>query len=74
MVYIKYNTKPFNKYIKLNYEGLKAHNECCGDIVVNLLKGYIVVSNNESQKDVVNTKYEYYGEAGLRDDKLVTLV
>jgi hypothetical protein len=30
----------FNKYAKVNWEGLKACGECCDDLMINLFKGY----------------------------------
>jgi hypothetical protein len=32
--------KEFNKYVKLNWEGLKACRKSCNDLMINLFKGY----------------------------------
>jgi hypothetical protein len=44
---VKSNIKQFNKYIKVNWEGLKAQGESCDDIMINLVKGYQSASDRE---------------------------
>jgi hypothetical protein len=47
MSMVKSNIKQFNKYIKVNWEGLKARGENCNDLMINLFKGYQSASDCE---------------------------
>jgi hypothetical protein len=44
---IKSNIGEFNKYVKVNWEGLKAHSKSCNDLMINLFKGYQNASDHE---------------------------
>jgi hypothetical protein len=44
---VKSNIKEFNKYVKVNWEGLKAHSKSCNDLMINLFKGYQNASDHE---------------------------
>jgi hypothetical protein len=37
---VKSNIEEFNKYVKVNWKGLKARGESCNDLMINLFKGY----------------------------------
>ena len=40
---INTNVEEFNRYVNINYEGMKAQGERCGNIMLNLFKGYKTV-------------------------------
>jgi hypothetical protein len=44
---VKSNIEEFNKYVKVNWEGLKACGESCDDLMINLFKGYQNASDHE---------------------------
>jgi hypothetical protein len=44
---VKSNIKEFNKYVKVDWEGLKAHGKSCNDLMINLSKGYQNASGRE---------------------------
>jgi hypothetical protein len=44
---IKSNIGEFNKYVKVNWEGLKAHSKSCNDLMINLFKVYQNASDHE---------------------------
>jgi hypothetical protein len=44
---VKSNIEEFNKYVKVNWEGLKARGESCDDLMINLFKGYQNASDHE---------------------------
>jgi hypothetical protein len=47
MSMVKSNIEQFNKYVKVNWEGLKACGESCDDLMINLFKGYQSASDHE---------------------------
>jgi hypothetical protein len=47
MSMVKSNIEQFNKYVKVNWEGLKARGESCDDLMINLFKGYQSASDHE---------------------------
>jgi hypothetical protein len=44
---VKSNIKEFNKYVKVNWEGLTACGKNCDDLMINLFKGYQNASDHE---------------------------
>ena len=52
-------SKEFNKYVKTNYEGLRARGERCDDIMINLFKGYMSASDSEFVRYIRAKKDRY---------------
>jgi hypothetical protein len=48
MAKIQSNIEEFNKYVKVNWEGLKARGERCDDLMINLFKGYQAASDRDA--------------------------
>lgn len=42
---VKSDIEEFNRYVKLNYQGLQARGESCNDIMVHLFKAYVMASD-----------------------------
>ena len=44
------NSKEFDKYVKLNYEGPKTFSKLCSGIMAKIFKGFCVVSDKQFQR------------------------
>jgi hypothetical protein len=61
---IGHNIAMFNTYVKLLVEGLKSRGEITTDLLVNLLKGYMVCSEKEFA-EYIKRKQDIYEEGGV---------
>ncbi len=67
------NIKQFNKYIKVNWEGLKACGESCDDLMINPFKGYQSASDREFIC-YIKQKWDAYDNGGdIQPEALMTL-
>jgi hypothetical protein len=73
MSVVKSNIEDFNKYVKVNYEGLKARGERCDDLMINLFKGYECASDREFVRYMKTKKDAYNDGADLEPEQLMTL-
>ena len=62
-----------NQYVKLNYEGLKARGERCDDIMANLFKGYLAVSDKQFHAYMQIKKNEYDDDVNITPERLMQL-
>ena len=72
MAKIQSNIEEFNKYVKVNWEGLKAHGECCDDLMINLFKGYQAASDREFVRYINQKKDAYDDGSNLTPEQLMT--
>jgi hypothetical protein len=73
MSVVKSNIEDFNKYVKENYEGLKARGERCDDLMVNLFKGYECASDQEFVRYIKMKKDDYDDGTDMEPENLMTL-
>jgi hypothetical protein len=73
MSVVKSNIEEFNKYVKINYEGLKARGERCDDLMINLFKGYDCASDREFVRYIKQKKDDYNDGADMEPEQLMTL-
>ena len=59
MVSINSDIVEFNKYVKLNCNGLVAHGEGCDDLIVNLFKGYASAGDDNFMKYMADHRMQY---------------
>jgi len=69
---IQSNIEDFNKYVKMNYEGLKARGERCDDIMINLFKGYMCASDGEFVRYMKQKKDSYDDGTDMTPEQLMT--
>ncbi len=67
------NIELFNQYVKTNKEGLVARGERTDDLLTNLFKAYLVVSDQEFVRYIKAKKDEYDDGGDIDEDKLMTL-
>jgi hypothetical protein len=72
MAKIQSNIEEFNKYIKVNWEGLKARGERCDDLMINLFKGYQAASDREFVRYINQKKDAYDDGSDLTPEQLMT--
>jgi prefoldin subunit 5 len=72
MAKIQSNIKEFKKCVKNNWEGLKAHGECCNDLMINLFKGYQAASDHEFICYINQKKDAYDDDSNLTPEQLMT--
>jgi hypothetical protein len=73
MATINSNIENFNKYVKTNYEGLRARGERCDDIMINLFKGYMCASDSEFVRYMRQKKDHYDDGNDMTPEELMTL-
>lgn len=66
------NIEDFNKYVKNNYEGLRARGERCDDIMINLFKGYESASDSEFVRYIRAKKDKYEDGDDMEPEQLMT--
>ena len=69
---INSNIEEFNKYVKTNYEGLRARGERCDDIMINLFKGYESASDSEFVRYIRAKKDKYEDGDDMEPEQLMT--
>jgi hypothetical protein len=72
MAKIQSNIEEFNKYVKVNWEGLKARGERCDDLMINLFKGYQAASDREFVRYINQKKDAYDDGSDLTPEQLMT--
>jgi hypothetical protein len=70
---VKSNTKEFNKYVKVNWEGLKASGKGCNDPMINLFKGYQNASEHEFVHYIKQKRDNYDDSADMQPETLMML-
>ena len=70
---VKSNIEDFNKYVKMNHEGLKARGERCDDLMINLFKGYQSASDGEFVRYIKQKKDAYDDGDDMTPESLMTL-
>jgi hypothetical protein len=70
---VKSNIKQFNKYVKFNWEGLKARGESCDDLMINLFKGYQSTSDREFVHFIKQKRDAYDDGGDIQPEALMTL-
>ena len=70
---VKSNIEEFNKYVKVNWEGLKARGESCDDLMINLFKGYQNASDREFVRYIKQKRDNYDDGADMQPETLMTL-
>ena len=74
MTTVKSDIEEFNRYVKLNYQGLQARGERCDDIMIHLFKAYLVASDREFVSYIKLKKMEHEeGRNRLQPEQLMTL-
>ena len=74
MTTVKSDVEEFNRYVKLNYQGLQARGKRCDDIMIHLIKAYLVASNREFVTYIKLKKMEHKeGRNKLQPEELMTL-
>ena len=64
----------FNKYVKLNQDGLTAHGEGCNNLMVNLFKGYATATDDVFVKYITDHKTKYDDGEDYTPERLMQLV
>mmetsp|Transcript_13527 Transcript_13527/g.16566 ORF Transcript_13527/g.16566 Transcript_13527/m.16566 type:complete len:395 (+) Transcript_13527:295-1479(+) len=62
-----------NQCVKLNYKGIKARGERCDDIMSNLFKGYLCITDKDFVSYIKLKKNEYDDGADLSPERLMQL-
>ena len=70
---IDFNIELFNKYVKLNYEGLNERGGVCSDIIIYLFKAYLTASKPDFIRYVQLKKIEYDEGTDFSVEELMTL-
>ena len=71
---VKSDIEEFNRYVKMNYQGLQARGERCDDIMVHLFKAYLVASDREFVTYIKLKKMEHEeGRNRYTPEELMTL-
>lgn len=70
---IKSDIEEFNKYVKMNWEGLKARGERCDDLMINLFKGYQNASDREFVRYIKQKRDAYDDGDDITVETLMTL-
>jgi len=70
---VKSNIEQFNKYVKVNWEGLKARGESCDDLMINLFKGYQSASDREFVRYIKQKRDAYDDGGDIQPEALMTL-
>ena len=63
----------FNKYIKLNCDGLVARGEGCDDLMVNLFKGYASAADDNFVKYMADHRTQYDNGTNYTPERLMSL-
>jgi len=73
MATVNSDIEKFNEYVKVNAEGLKARGERCDDLMINLFKGYLSVSDREFVRYMQQKKDNYDDGEDMSPESLQTL-
>ena len=74
MTTVKSDIEEFNRYVKLNYQGLQARGERCDDIMIHLSKVYLVALDREFVTCIELKKMEHEeGRNRLLPEELMIL-
>ena len=71
---VKSDIEEFNRYVKLNYQGLQARGERYNDMMIHLFKAYLIASDREFVTYIKLKKMEHEeGRNCLQPEELMTL-